>query len=51
MVTVFDEVQNLFQHPKFGAPATEDAAYVLRLGRALGIILILSTQRPDKRLD
>ena len=48
IVAVFDEVQNLFTHPVFGAQAADDAAFVIRLGRAYGIILILATQRPDK---
>jgi S-DNA-T family DNA segregation ATPase FtsK/SpoIIIE len=47
-VAVFDEVQNLFMHPEFGEQAADDLAYVIRLGRALGIIVILATQRPDK---
>jgi hypothetical protein len=37
----------LFMHPQAGAQAADDAAYVIRLGRAYGIILILATQRPD----
>ena len=48
IVAVFDEVQNLFMHPEYGADAAEDLAYVIRLGRAYGIIVILATQRPDK---
>ncbi|MGH3408788.1 MAG: cell division protein FtsK [Streptosporangiaceae bacterium] len=48
LVAVFDEVQNLFMHPEFGELAADDLAYVIRLGRALGIIVILATQRPDK---
>jgi DNA segregation ATPase FtsK/SpoIIIE, S-DNA-T family len=47
-VAVFDEVQNLFMHPEHGEQAADDLAYVIRLGRALGIIVILATQRPDK---
>jgi S-DNA-T family DNA segregation ATPase FtsK/SpoIIIE len=47
-VAVFDEVQNLFMHPEYGEQAADDLAYVIRLGRALGIIVILATQRPDK---
>ena len=48
VVAIFDEVQNLFLHPEFGADVAEDLAYVMRLGRAYGIIVILATQRPDK---
>ena len=47
-VAIYDECQNLFMHPKYGAQGADDAAYVIRLGRAYGIIVILSTQRPDK---
>ena len=43
----FDEIQNAIMHPSYGAQITEDLAYVERLGRKLGIFLILSTQRPD----
>lgn len=48
LVVIFDEAQNLFLHPEFGAEAADDLAYVMRLGRALGIIVVLATQRPDK---
>jgi DNA segregation ATPase FtsK/SpoIIIE, S-DNA-T family len=48
LVAIFDEVQNLLMHPEHGRQAAEDLAYVIRVGRALGIIVILSTQRPDK---
>ncbi|MGW3147268.1 hypothetical protein ACWDG1_21815 [Streptomyces sp. NPDC001177] len=48
LVGVFDECQNLFGHPKFGKQAGEDAEFIIKLGRALGVILILATQRPDK---
>jgi S-DNA-T family DNA segregation ATPase FtsK/SpoIIIE len=48
LVAVFDEAQNLFMHPEHGAQAADDLAYVMRLVRALGIIVILATQRPDK---
>jgi DNA segregation ATPase FtsK/SpoIIIE, S-DNA-T family len=47
LVAIFDEVQNVFMHDKHGAQAAEDAAYVIRLGRAYGVILVLATQRPD----
>jgi DNA segregation ATPase FtsK/SpoIIIE, S-DNA-T family len=48
LVGVIDECQNVFMHPELGEQAADDAAYVIRLGRAYGIILILATQRPDK---
>lgn len=48
LLAVFDEVQNLFAHPKYGKQAGEDAEFVIKLGRALGVVLVLATQRPDK---
>jgi S-DNA-T family DNA segregation ATPase FtsK/SpoIIIE len=47
IVCVIDECQNVFMHPQLGAQAADDAGYVIRVGRAYGIILILATQRPD----
>jgi DNA segregation ATPase FtsK/SpoIIIE, S-DNA-T family len=49
-VCIIDECQNLFADPDHGKQAADDAAYVIRLGRAYGIILILSTQRPNKEM-
>ena len=48
LVCIVDECQNCFADPDYGKQAADDAGYVIRLGRAYGIILILSTQRPDK---
>ncbi|OIJ89815.1 hypothetical protein BIV24_19310 [Streptomyces colonosanans] len=48
LLAVFDECQNLFAHPEYGKQAGEDAEFVIKLGRALGVILVLATQRPDK---
>ena len=45
---IIDEAQNVFMHPDYGKDAADDAAYVIRLGRAYSIIDSLSTQRPDK---
>ena len=47
IVATFDEIQNAIMHPEYGAQIAEDLAYVERLGRKLGIFIILSTQRPD----
>ena len=47
VVAVLDEVQNVFMDPEHGAQAAADAGYVIRLGRAYGIVLVLATQRPD----
>jgi S-DNA-T family DNA segregation ATPase FtsK/SpoIIIE len=49
LVMILDECQNLFTHPLFKAEAGELAEYVIKLGRALGIVLILATQRPDAK--
>ncbi|MEU9345239.1 FtsK/SpoIIIE domain-containing protein [Streptomyces sp. NPDC048278] len=48
LVAVFDECQNLFAHSKYGKQAGDDAEFIIKLGRALGVVLILATQRPDK---
>ncbi|MGW3735055.1 cell division protein FtsK [Streptomyces sp. NPDC005148] len=48
LLGVFDECQNLFAHPKYGKQAGDDAEFVIKLGRALGVFLVMATQRPDK---
>lgn len=48
LVAFVDEVQELFRHPKFGKAAGERAEQVIKLGRALGVVLLLGTQIPDK---
>ncbi|MEO3853654.1 cell division protein FtsK [Acrocarpospora sp. B8E8] len=48
LIAIFDECQNLFAHPEYGKQAGEDAEFIIKLGRALGVVLILATQRPDK---
>jgi S-DNA-T family DNA segregation ATPase FtsK/SpoIIIE len=48
LLAVFDECQNLFAHSEYGKQAGEDAEFVIKLGRALGVTLVLATQRPDK---
>jgi S-DNA-T family DNA segregation ATPase FtsK/SpoIIIE len=50
LVAIFDEIQNLLTDKQHGAQAAEDLAYVTRVGRAYGIILVLSTQRPDAKI-
>jgi S-DNA-T family DNA segregation ATPase FtsK/SpoIIIE len=47
---IFDEVQNLLTDRQHGDQAAEDLAYVIRVGRAYGIIVVLSTQRPDAKI-
>jgi S-DNA-T family DNA segregation ATPase FtsK/SpoIIIE len=48
LLGAFDECQNLFAHPKYGKQACEDAVFIIKIGRALGVFLVLATQRPDK---
>jgi S-DNA-T family DNA segregation ATPase FtsK/SpoIIIE len=48
LVCVIDEAQNLFAHDKYGKAAGDDATFIIKIGRALGVVLILATQRPDK---
>lgn len=49
LVVAIDECQELFSHPEFGKEAGELAEKVIKLGRALGIVLLLATQRPDAK--
>ena len=48
LACILDEAQNLFAHPKYGKQAAEDAIFIIKIGRALGVFLELATQRPDK---
>ena len=48
LACILDEAQNLFAHPKYGKQAAEDAIFIIKIGRALGVFLIIATQRPDK---
>ncbi|WP_051326308.1 hypothetical protein [Glycomyces tenuis] len=48
LVVAIDECQELFSHPEYGKEAAELAEKIVKLGRALGVILLLATQRPDK---
>lgn len=48
LVVAIDESQCLFQHSRHGKEAGELAEQIIKLGRALGIILLIATQRPDK---
>jgi DNA segregation ATPase FtsK/SpoIIIE, S-DNA-T family len=49
LVVAIDECQELFTHPDLGKEAGDLAERVIKLGRALGIVLLLATQRPDAR--
>jgi S-DNA-T family DNA segregation ATPase FtsK/SpoIIIE len=44
---IVDEAQNLFGHEKYGKQAGEDATWIIKIGPAFGVFLILATQRPD----
>ena len=46
---VIDECQNLFAHEKYGKQAGEDAVFIIKIGPAFGVLLILATQRPDTK--
>lgn len=50
LVTVaIDECQELFSHPDFKEEAARLAEGIIKRGPAMGIILILATQRPDAK--
>ncbi|WP_203915530.1 cell division protein FtsK, partial [Rhizocola hellebori] len=49
LVVAIDECQELFSHPEFGKEAGALAEKVIKLGRALGVVLLLATQRPDAK--
>ncbi|MEY9934270.1 S-DNA-T family DNA segregation ATPase FtsK/SpoIIIE [Catenulispora sp. GP43] len=49
LVVFIDEAQELFAHAEFGDAAGKVAEKVIKLGRALGVILLLGTQIPDKK--
>ncbi len=48
LVCIIDEAQNLFAHPEHGKAAGLDAEFVIKIGPAFGVVLIIATQRPDK---
>lgn len=48
LVLAIDECQELFAHDRYGKEAAELATAIIKRGRALGVILILATQRPDR---
>lgn len=47
-VVYIDECQELFSHKTHGARAGELCEAIIKRGPALGVILVLATQRPDK---
>ncbi|MEU9185933.1 cell division protein FtsK [Streptomyces sp. NPDC048484] len=48
LVLAIDECQELFSHEKYGKEAGSLCTSIIKRGRALGVILLLATQRPDK---
>ncbi|MFI9269812.1 FtsK/SpoIIIE domain-containing protein [Kitasatospora sp. NPDC052896] len=48
LVMGIDECQELFSHAEFGKEAGELCTAIIKRGRALGVILLLATQRPDR---
>lgn len=49
IVVAIDECQELFTHEEYGEEAAKYATQIIKRGPALGIILILATQRPDAK--
>ena len=49
IVYALDEAQEAFSHPDHGAAFDRYATALIKRGPALGIILILATQRPDAK--
>jgi S-DNA-T family DNA segregation ATPase FtsK/SpoIIIE len=45
---VIDEAQNLFADPEHGKAAGLDAEFIIKIGPAFGVFLVIATQRPDK---
>ncbi|MET9241070.1 cell division protein FtsK [Nonomuraea sp. NPDC003709] len=48
LIVAIDEIQELFLDPKHGKEAGDVCEKVIKLGRALGVILLIGTQIPDK---
>lgn len=48
LVLAIDECQELFSHERYGKEAGALCTAIIKRGRALGVILLLATQRPDK---
>ncbi|MFF4989609.1 cell division protein FtsK [Streptosporangium saharense] len=49
LVLAIDECQELFAHEEYGPEAGRLATAIIKRGPALGVILLLATQRPDKK--
>lgn len=48
LVIAIDECQEVFSHQVHGKEAGELCTAIIKRGRALGVILLLATQRPDR---
>ena len=48
LVLAIDECQELFSHDTYGKEAGALCTAIIKRGRALGVMLLLATQRPDK---
>lgn len=49
LVVVVDEAQEVFGHSEYGEEAGKLCEAIIKRGRALAVILIIATQRPDAR--
>lgn len=49
VVAIVDEAQEVFSHPDHGKEAATLAEAIIKRGRALGLVLVLATQRPDAK--
>ena len=49
IVLAIDECQDLFGHPDCGDEAGQLATRIIKLGPAIGVMLLLGTQRPDSK--
>jgi S-DNA-T family DNA segregation ATPase FtsK/SpoIIIE len=48
VLCVIDEAQNPVRRPQHGKAAGTDAAFIIKIGPAFGVVLVIATQRPDK---
>lgn len=49
LLAIFDEAHTLFEHEEYGKEAADIAGRLIRKARAYGIILVITTQRPDAK--
>jgi S-DNA-T family DNA segregation ATPase FtsK/SpoIIIE len=49
LACIIDEAQNLFADPDHGKAAGLDAEFIIKIGPAFGVFLVIATQRPDKQ--